>query len=588
MKLIIGLIAALFLIPDSSYGQDGKSESKLKMEKELKDLIQNEMSEHNIIGLSAAVIYKNRTVLAEGFGTADKEAKLPAKASTLFPIASVTKTFTGIAVMQLAENGLIDLDRPIAEYIPELSLPGGEEKKISTRMLLTHHSGIQGDIMYHWLLPQVKNEPLVYEEIIGLINKVGTIFPPGKMHAYSNAGYALLGVLIQRVSGMSYPEYIRRKIFNPLSMENSIVFAGEPTKSFVAKGYFKKETCSMPMKLGIPAGGIACSAKDAAKYLQAVIKSYREGEPLLKRESIRKMMRPHNKNNKYDEGFPMGLSWFLQSPQSKYTKYAAHRGELPPYHAMMIVLPEEEIAVLIAHNTNRAGSAAELIADKIVNYLYEKKTGIKIQIKEKQPQKIQLDKSYLKQFEGLYPNVYFGPMRLKLKGKKLKLKSPVMPTPLILSPRADTSFSLKASILGLPFSVKQLEAMSVEFRKIGEEEYMYFNINDKMLNPNLKITAPKIPKNYEKYAGKYRVINMENSDRVVKDIEIKLIKKDKLALFKYTFLKQHQFNMLLEPIDGENAKFAGVGYFLGDKIRWEHDKGKIYMYWSGLKLIKKP
>lgn len=75
--------------------------------------------------------------------------------------------------MQLTEKGLIDLDKPIGDYIEELSLPGGEEEIITTRMLLTHHSGIQGDILYNWYLPKVSDNSLVYEQVVELVNKEG-------------------------------------------------------------------------------------------------------------------------------------------------------------------------------------------------------------------------------------------------------------------------------------------------------------------------------------------------------------------------------------------------------------------------------
>jgi len=549
-----------------------------------KAYIEKEMSKNKIVGLSVAVVDTNGILLAEGFGKADKDNNISANSSTLFPIASITKTFTGISVMQLVEKGLIDLDKPIADYIPELKLPNGEEKIITTRMLLTHHSGIQGEILYNWLLPEVSKDAIIYEQVVPLINQVGTIFQPGKLHSYSNAGYSLLGVLIHKVSGLSYPEYIHKNIFEPLKMESSIAFAGENTNNIISKGYSGKDTTSMPMKLGIPAGGIAMTANDAAKYLLSVIGSYQGDNSLLKRETMLMMMTQQNKDVVLDEGFSIGLTWFLQDPIMNYTKYAAHRGELPPYHSMMIVLPEMKIGVLVCVNTNNSTVPDEL-AHKIIRDLLEYQTGIKIQ-ETKIENEISLNTKQLEQYEGVYPNIYFGPMTVKLKGKKLVIKLPVMPTPLVLTPLADTTFSLKARMLGISFSVKMLDAMRVDFREFDNEKYMYFIIQNSMLNPNLKIEPFEIPQEFDNYEGKYKIVNMENSDRVVKDIKIKINKNGKFSMFKYTFLGRHKFNMVIEPIDKQNAKFAGVGYFVGDKIRWEISENKIFMYWSGLKLEK--
>jgi CubicO group peptidase (beta-lactamase class C family) len=556
-----------------------------EMIKELKVGIAKEMSKNKVVGLSIAIVDTGGVLLSEGFGKADKENNISANSSTLFPIASVTKTFTGIAVMQLVEKGLIDLDKPIVNYIPELSLPGGEEKIITPRMLLTHHSGIHGDILYNWYLPTVSTNPLIYKQIIDLVNEAGTIFPPGKLHSYSNAGYSLLGIIVHRVSGIGYVDYIRSNIFEPLQMKSSIVFAGEPTNKIVAKGYFGKKGTTMPMGLGIPAGGIAVTADDAAKYLQGVIGSYHGNNKLLSQKTMQQMMSQQNKDIPLDKGFSIGLSWFLQDPINHVTKYAAHRGELPPYYSMMIILPELKIGLFLCVNTNSAADFPDELAHSLVYDLCKYHTGKPVpQVKERETIAISRDK--LKQYEGIYPNVYFGPMVAKLKGKNLTLKSSAMPGTLVLTPHADSTFSIKVKMLGIKLPVKMLDDLKVEFRENKEEKYMYFVIHQSMLNPNLRISPFKIPKAYKNYSGKYKVINMENSERVVKNVTIKLSKDKRFYIFKYTFLGRHKFNMVIQPIDGENAKFAGTGYFVGDKIRWEKIDDKIYMFWSGLKLEK--
>lgn len=558
---------------------------KDKMIIKLKTRIVNEMSKNKVVGLSIAIVDSNGVLLAEGFGKADKENNIAVTDSTIFPIASVTKTFTGIAVMQLVEKGMIDLDKPIAEYIPELSLPAGEEKIITTRMLLTHHSGIHGDILYNWYMPEVSSNPLIYEQVTGLINDVGTIFPPGKLHSYCNSGYSLLGVLIHKVTGIGYVEYIHSNIFEPLGMKNSIAFAGDVAKQIIAKGYIGKASTTIPMKLGIPAGGIALTAKDAARYLIGVIDSYHGKNMLLKQETMQQMMTQQNKENQLDRGFSIGLSWFLQDPINQVAKYAAHRGELPPYYSMMIVLPELKIGVLLSVNTNSAADFPDELAHSLIYELYEyyaKRPVPKNSVKEK----IAISKEELKQYEGTYPNVYFGPMKVKLKGKNLNIKSPAMPGSIVLTPHADSTFSMKVKMLGVKLPIKLLDDLKVDFRENNGEKYMFFIIHNSMLNPNLKIALFEIPEKYKSYGGKYKVVNMQNADRVVKEVKIKINRKGEFSTFQYTFLGRHKFNMVIQPIDNENAKFAGTGYFVGDKIHWETTDDKITMFWSGLKLEK--
>ena len=560
--------------------------SRNELATQITEYINKEISKRKIVGLSVAVIDSAGVLLSDGFGLADKEKKYQADGTTIFPIASLTKTFTGIAIMQLVEQGLIDLDKPIGTYIEELSLPKGEENIITTRMLLTHHSGIHGDILYNWYLPTVSKDSLLYEQVVNLINEAGTIFPPGKLHSYSNSGYSLLGILIHKVSGQPYPDYVRSNILSPLRMNNSIVFAGENNNAIIATGYDGKKAISMPMILGMSAGGMALSANDAAKYLQEIINSYHGNSSLLKAETMKLMMTQQNNDVLLDKGFSIGFTWFLQNPIADYTKYAAHRGELPPYHAMMIILPELKAGVFISINTNKASNAPDELAHKIITDLYEYQTGNTVPIKE--PKKnISLDPGQFKQYEGIYPNVYFGPMTVKSKGNKLLLKSDVMPMPLTLTPLADSTFSVKAKLFGfIPLSIKQLEALKVEFRENEGEKYMYFIIQNSMLNANVKVEPFDVPQDYINYSGKYKVINMENSDRVVKNVKVDIKRSGDYSILKYTFLGRHKFNLVIRPIDKQNARIAGIGYFMGDKIYWESFDDKVLMYWSGLILEK--
>jgi CubicO group peptidase (beta-lactamase class C family) len=555
-----------------------------QLSEQLRNYITEEVSSRKITGLSVAVVDSAGVLLSDGFGYADRENTIPADSNTIFPIASITKTFTGIAVMQLVEKGLIDLDEPIGAYIEELSLPNGEENTITTRMLLTHHSGIHGDILYNWYLPEVSEDPLVYEQIVELINEAGTIFPPGKMHSYCNAGYSLLGVLIHRVSGTPYVDYIRSEILAPLGMENALVFAGEDNDAVIARGYDGKKTTKMPMKMGIPAGGMALSSTDAAKYIKAIINTYQEKETLLQTETLRQMMTRQNGSVPLDEGFSMGLSWFLQHPLNAYTKYASHRGELSPYHSMLVILPEIETGVYLGINTNEAASAPDEMAHKIIRDLFEYYTGRKIS-EEKKKGRVTLNHEELLQHEGYYPNVYFGPMKVVARKKKLKLKSTAMPMPLHLEPRIDSTYSVKAKLLGLfPLPIKMLEVLTVDFRNVDNKKFLYFNIAETMLNPNIRVEPFTMPEEYNHYTGKYKVVNMKHSDKVVKNVKIK--KSKDFYILKYTFLGRHQFNLALKPVDETNARIAGLGRFQGEKIHWETEKNKTRMYWSGLVLEK--
>lgn len=559
--------------------------TRSELSKQIKKYVIKEMKKKKIVGLSIAVIDSAGVIISDGFGFSDKKKNILADNTTLFPIASITKTFTGIAIMQLVEKDLINLDKPIGDYIEELRLPNGEEKIITTRMLLTHHSGLQGDILYNWYLPEISHDPLVYEQILELINKTGTVFTPGKLYSYCNTGYSLLGVLVHKISGMPYVDYIHSHILSPLHMNNTIVYAGENNHSNISIGYNSKTQTTMPMILGIPAGGIALSSDDAVKYMQEVVRTYHGKGKLLKTETIHQMMTRQNDKVPIDEGFSMGLSWFLQDKLNELTTYASHRGELPPYHAMLIVLPELKTGVYISINTNKAADAPDEMAHKIIKDIYEIQKG-KIDVSKKESIPVTLNHKKIMQHEGIYPNVYFGPMEVIAKKNKLLLKSNVIPIPMQLIPEVDSSYFIKIKLFGfIPLPIEMLDALRVEFRNIGSEKYLVFNIMNSLTNPNIRIKPYDIPKEYPNFVGRYEVTNMNNSERVVKNV--KIIKGKKFYILTYTFLGRHKFNLALQPITDNTARIAGVGQFLGDKIKWETSVNNVKMYWSGLILEKR-
>lgn len=250
---------------------------------------------------------------------------------------------------------------------------------------------------------------------------------------------------------------------------------------------------------------------------------------------------------------------------------------------MLVILPELKIGVYIATNTNDS-SIPEEMANNIIGKLFEYLTGEKFNI-ENYNEKGPFDLSKMKAYEGYYPNVYFGPMEVTARKNKLLLKSSAMPMPLQLIPNTDSTFSMSVKLFGfIPLPIKMLQAMKAEFRKIEDEKYLVFNIMNTLVNPNIKIDPYNIPEEFIEYKGKYRVINMDNSDRIVKNV--KIVKSKDFFILKYTFLGNYKFNLALQPIDKEKAFIAGIGQFMGEKIYWETNNNKIQMHWSGLILEK--
>jgi CubicO group peptidase (beta-lactamase class C family) len=180
------------------------------------------VKERRLPGASAGVVVGDRLVWSGGYGFADIAARRPPDARTLYRIASITKTFTGTAIMQLRDEGKLHLDDAAVSYLPELReaiSPFGPIETVTIRRLLSHESGLMGDPPdTDWTVDRYEASPKVN---LARAAEIGARIPPNTQQKYSNFGYQLLGEIVERVSGISYPEYVHRHILRPLGMEST-------------------------------------------------------------------------------------------------------------------------------------------------------------------------------------------------------------------------------------------------------------------------------------------------------------------------------------------------------------------------------
>lgn len=218
-------------------------------------------------------IYQNGIpVFQKGYGYADKEWEIKNTSKTKFRVASISKIFTEVAILNLVETGGISLDDPLSQFIPDY--PRGDE--ISVRQLLTHRSGI----------PHLNSFPnynelnkLAYdlEEIIELFKQKPLDFEPGERYNYSNSGYVLLAFIIEKVSGLSYENYLKQHIFNKVDLQNTGVDSEAKILKNRASGYMFNETGELinaeyvNMSIKIGGGSLYSTAEDLNKFIQSLI-----------------------------------------------------------------------------------------------------------------------------------------------------------------------------------------------------------------------------------------------------------------------------------------------------------------------------
>ena len=187
-----------------------------------------------VAGLSIAVVKGRDTIVMKGYGYADLENDVPATAQTVYRIGSITKQFTSAAVMQLVEQGKVGLDDDITKYFPGFPTHG---QRILVRHLLNHTSGIPSytDVPQRW--QRVSMMDLPHDSLLAMVSSDSLMFAPGSAFYYNNTGYYMLGMLIEKVTGQKYGDYLAQHLFAPLGLKSTRYCATGPIIKHRAQGY---------------------------------------------------------------------------------------------------------------------------------------------------------------------------------------------------------------------------------------------------------------------------------------------------------------------------------------------------------------
>jgi len=337
--------------------------------------IEEAMAESNVTGLSIALVDGQNVVWSRGFGYADKEANVQAGADTIYEIGSLSKTFAAAAVMCLVEEGLMDLDQPLATYLPAFSINQRfpASGPITIRSVLTHHSGIPGDLFNGtftegqsfdydtWLLATLKNEY--------------TAAPVGAALAYSNSAIALLRPAIAAVAPGGFATYVN-DLFDRMGMRTtSYELDDRISRSKLAQAY--SNGVKLPLLYGnlSTAGTVRSSVADMAKYIKMIhAGGLAAGGRVLSQTSLDEMFTRQNGNAPLDFDQRIGLTWFLGRPDYYGGRKIEHEGATAWFHAQIQILLDHQLGVIVLSNTSGADVVG--IAAKTLEYALKEKKGI--------------------------------------------------------------------------------------------------------------------------------------------------------------------------------------------------------------------
>jgi len=307
---------------------------------------------------AAIIVRKNgQTVIRKGYGLADLELQVPVEPDMVFRLGSITKQFTAVSILMLAEQGKLGLQDEITKFLPDYPTQG---RKITVEHLLTHTSGIQSYTdMAEWL--PLWRKDFSVKELVDLFKDKPMQFEPGESWAYNNSGYILLGAIIEKVSGKTYETFVDANIFKPLGMKNSyygnterVIPRRVPGYQTGKGGFVNAPYLSMTQPYA--AGSLLSTVDDLAIWSDAVFSG-----KLVKKEWLDKAFTPYKLKNGESSGY--GFGWFAADFGGH--RSIEHGGGINGFTAYEMTFPEEKIFLAILTNSAVEGRGPEPRAVKI-------------------------------------------------------------------------------------------------------------------------------------------------------------------------------------------------------------------------------
>lgn len=334
-----------------------------------------DVAEDGVGSISAGVVVGNDLVWAKGFGWADIERKIPADKETIYRTGSISKSFTAVLMMQMAEDGFFGLDDPVEKYFPainNLSKKPENSPSITFRHLASHTAGLNREPK----LRDAARGPISQWEnkILSSIPQTSFRSSPGEQYSYSNIGFGILGLAVSRASGTPFIELVREHIFEPQGMKSSFFILTAEYLPHMAMGYVKRKEGTVSAEFPalehagrgykVPNGGIYSTVGDLAKFIAgmtgaAPLKLFSEETRL----EILKRQTPEG-------GGGYGLGFSIRIDKEGF-QTIGHGGSVAGYNASMIFEPKSKIGVIIFRNYSRGktnlGRASRALLKELTN-----------------------------------------------------------------------------------------------------------------------------------------------------------------------------------------------------------------------------
>ncbi|PFL64988.1 serine hydrolase [Bacillus cereus] len=334
---------------------------------------------HGTTSVQYALIDNGKLTLSGQAGKNDMEGEQPLTKDTLYGIGSVSKMYATAAVMKLVDEGKVDLDAPVVNYVPDFKMKDGRYKRITPRMLLNHSSGLQGSTLSNAFLFN-DNDTYSHDFLLQQLSNQSLKADPGAFSVYCNDGFTLAEILVERVSGMSFTEFLHQRFTEPLKMNHTKTPQDKWRDEKRAGLYFPAYQGQLPIESVnvIGTGGVSSTAEDMVRFSQLFMG---QGKGILSDKVVKAMEQEEYKKGMWPGGgdniFNYGLGWDSVKlyPFSEYgIRGLAKGGDTALQHAILVVLPEQKMAAAVLSSGGRSSTNQLLATELLLAVLKEKGT----------------------------------------------------------------------------------------------------------------------------------------------------------------------------------------------------------------------
>lgn len=313
-------------------------------------IVENAMQEFGLVGLTLGIRQSETAPFVKAYGRNDTVGSMPADPALVYPIGSLTKQFTAASILQLAEAGTLNLDDPISRFIP--GTPNAWAG-ITVRHLLNHTSGLS-DFDAALIASLDKDRAYTVEEVLALIKEAAPVpaFTPGSAFQYSSVGYGLLGATIERVSGLSYGEYLRQHLFGPIGLDASgfdMVYPAGTAQGHAWVAGELQPVAPVHPSISFAAGGVLSTARDLLTWQQALA----EGR-VVSQGGYASMITP----TILADGTEVPYGYGLWIGRGMCQAAVDHSGRMPGYESHLLHCPYDDLGLVVLLNSSPADPGA--------------------------------------------------------------------------------------------------------------------------------------------------------------------------------------------------------------------------------------